>query len=162
MPQDEAVSDTSPLLNLALIGRVDLLEDQFSSLLAPEQVMEELRQGEEGVEPVEELVRKGVLETVKVEEDNLFRELHRELDRGETATIRYAIREDVETVLIDEKEGREAARRHGLRPAGVIGILMQAYKDSERFKDTLDDLREKGFWISEKLYREVLDMHRDL
>ena len=36
------VSDTSPLLNLALIERLDLLESQFSSITVPEQVREEL------------------------------------------------------------------------------------------------------------------------
>ena len=39
---DLVVSDTSPLLNLALIGRLDLLESQFSGVTIPEQVWAEL------------------------------------------------------------------------------------------------------------------------
>jgi predicted nucleic acid-binding protein len=36
MPDGElVVSDTSPLLNLALIDRLDLLESQFSSVTVP-------------------------------------------------------------------------------------------------------------------------------
>jgi predicted nucleic acid-binding protein len=35
---DLVVSDTSPLLNLALIGRLDLVERQFETVMAPERV----------------------------------------------------------------------------------------------------------------------------
>ena len=48
--KDLVVSDTSPLLNLALIGRLDLLETQFSSLTVPAQVWNELVAGEAGVD----------------------------------------------------------------------------------------------------------------
>jgi len=51
MPGREVVvSDTSPLLNLALIGRLDLLEDQFSGIMAPGQVWDELTAGEDGLD----------------------------------------------------------------------------------------------------------------
>ena len=39
------VSDTSPLLNLALIDRLDLLETQCSDVTAPRQVWNELTDG---------------------------------------------------------------------------------------------------------------------
>ncbi|GAA0287489.1 hypothetical protein GCM10009000_123350 [Halobacterium noricense] len=41
------VSDTSPLLNLALIDRLDLLQSQFSETTIPRQVWSELTDGEE-------------------------------------------------------------------------------------------------------------------
>jgi len=45
MPDSELiVSDTSPLLNLALIDRLDLLETQFSAITVPRQVWRELTQ----------------------------------------------------------------------------------------------------------------------
>lgn len=47
MPDDDrVVSDTSPLLNLALIDRLDLLTDQFPAIDVPEQVWRELTDGE--------------------------------------------------------------------------------------------------------------------
>lgn len=49
MPDNDlVVSDTSPLLNLALIERLDLLESQFSSITVPSQVWDELTNGEAG------------------------------------------------------------------------------------------------------------------
>lgn len=38
---DHVVSNTSPLLNLALIDRLDLVEQQFPTVQVPEQVWDE-------------------------------------------------------------------------------------------------------------------------
>jgi len=38
-----AVSNTSPLLNLAIIDQLDLVRDQFGEVLIPEAVLKELR-----------------------------------------------------------------------------------------------------------------------
>ena len=62
MPNNDlVVSDTSPLLNLALIDRLDLLEAQFSSLTVPTQVWDELIAGEAGVDALRELRDNGFL-----------------------------------------------------------------------------------------------------
>ncbi|MCG1003659.1 MULTISPECIES: hypothetical protein [Halobacterium] len=46
MPNSKlVVSDTSPLLNLALIERLDLLQSQFSETTIPRQVWSELTDG---------------------------------------------------------------------------------------------------------------------
>jgi len=37
------VSDTSPVLNLAIIGRLDFLHQQFGTVWLPQAVIEELR-----------------------------------------------------------------------------------------------------------------------
>jgi predicted nucleic acid-binding protein len=51
MPENEVVvSDTSPLLNLALIDRLDLLRSQFEEVTIPTQVWSELTNGEAGVD----------------------------------------------------------------------------------------------------------------
>lgn len=62
MPTDElVVSDTSPLLNLALIDRLDLLEAQFPGVVIPEQVWDELTVGENGLDQLHSLRDDGFL-----------------------------------------------------------------------------------------------------
>ena len=158
MPDSElVVSDTSPLLNLALIDRLDLLEAQFSSITAPREVWDELTAGEDGIETLSERRESGFIEVVAVEYSNLFTEISQQLDLGETAAICYAIEHNAELLLLDEKEGRRVARRHDLCTTGVIGILIEASETSDvTLKDELDALRESGFWIAEDLYSEIL------
>lgn len=158
MREGSVVSDTSPLLNLALVERLDLLESQFETVTAPEQVWTELAAGEDGLAALRALRSRGSLVVEAVDHDDLFVELARELDLGEAAAIRYAIKNDTDLLLLDEREGRKTARRHGLELTGVVGILLRgAEQGVVDLRLELDRLRSAGFWISDELYAEVLD-----
>jgi len=74
------VSNTSPLLNLALIERLDLLEVQFESIVLPEHVWEELLAGDEGLAALRDLRSRGFLDVETFDSEDLFVELSRELD----------------------------------------------------------------------------------
>lgn len=158
MPNNEVVvSDTSPLLNLALIDQLGLLTSQFSGLTIPAQVWDELTDGDAGLDALRDLHDTEFLTVVEVERSDLFTEVFRELDLGETAAICYAIEQDADLILLDEKDGRQVARRHDLRVTGVIGILLRAAnEDNLELQQELDALREAGFWISDELYSKIL------
>ncbi|WP_318567688.1 DUF3368 domain-containing protein [Salinigranum marinum] len=88
-------------------------------------------------------------------------ELARELDVGEAAAITHAIEQEADLVLLDEREGRKAARRHGLDVTGVIGVLLRGVEDGTvELRTELDRLRNAGFWISDELYTEALERGR--
>jgi predicted nucleic acid-binding protein len=57
------VSNTSPVLNLAVIGRLSLLHDQFGEILIPNAVLEELRIQEDlpGSQAMREALKEGWL-----------------------------------------------------------------------------------------------------
>jgi predicted nucleic acid-binding protein len=97
------VSDTSPLLNLALVERLDLLQSQFSAITIPRQVWSELTDGEDGLEELRELRDDGFLRLVEVERSDLFVEIFHELDLGETAAICHAVEQSADLVLLDER-----------------------------------------------------------
>lgn len=159
MPADEVVvTDTSPLLNLDLIDRLDLLEAQFDAVEAPEQVWRELTRGEERLSDLTALRERGFLRVVPVERTDLSVEIGRELDDGETAAITYAIERGADLVLLDERDGRHVARRHDLDVTGVIGILLRGERaDMVDLESELDALRDEGFWISDELYQDTLE-----
>lgn len=158
MPADElVVSDTSPLLNLALIDRLDLLETQFARIHLPEEVWDELTAGEEDTPDLQRLRDQGLLNVVSVGRTDLYVEIAHELDAGETAAITYAIETDADLVLLDERDGRRVARRHDLEVTGVIGILLRGVREGTvDLQAELDALRNAGFWISDDLYADVL------
>lgn len=110
-----------------------------------------------GKPAVRDLRDEGFLTVADVERSDLFIEIFRELDLGETAAICYAIEQDSDRILLDEKEGRRVARRHGLNVTGVVGVLLKGADagDVELVRE-LDALREAGFWISDELYSRVL------
>lgn len=85
------VSNTSPLLDLALIGRLALIEAQFDEVVIPTTVWHEIQAGAAGVDQIESLRDRGGLRIVSPESTELLTELQRELDAGEAAALAYAI-----------------------------------------------------------------------
>jgi len=153
------VSNTSPLLNLALIERLHLVEVQFDEVVVPTAVWNELTAGFDGRDRIEAFRDRGGMRVVSPEPTDLRTEFERELDRGEAAAIAYAVDIDADWVLIDEREGRATATRHDVPVTGVVGILLRASARQEIDLETeLDALRAAGFWISDALYERALEM----
>ncbi|MFC5134824.1 MULTISPECIES: DUF3368 domain-containing protein [Haloferacaceae] len=153
------VSNTSPILNLALIERLHLVEAQFGEVVVPTAVWNELTAGFDGRDRIEAFRDRGGMRVVSSEPTDLRTEFERELDRGEAAAIAYAVDIDADRVLIDEREGRATATRHDVPVTGVVGILLHASARKEIDLETeLDALRTAGFWISDALYERALEM----
>lgn len=153
------VSDTSPLTNLAAIGRLDLLRRLFGHIQIPEAVWWELNAGERSwpgrteVANAEWIVRHGPSNL------SLLTALRRDLDIGEAASIALALELRAELILIDEADGRHQARRQGLTTMGVAGVLLLAKRRGliEMVRPLLDDLRLRaGFWLSQAVYEQML------
>ena len=154
---DLVVADTSPLLNLALIDRLSLLTEQFGRLTTTQIVWEEIAAGEDGLTELRELRDQEFLDVVQFQKNELYVELRRDLDEGEASVIAYAIQNDADLVLLDEREGRKAARRHDLEVTGVLGVLLRAAASGDiDIEYELERLRGEGFWIHDDLYDEVV------
>jgi uncharacterized protein len=123
-----AASNTSPLLNLAIIGRLDLLKEQFETIFIPPGVGEELRIESDlpGSRVIGEAIDAGWIQIEKVNDMASVKLLRRELDKGEAEAIALALQKKAEWALLDEKEGRRVAKMLGLRITGVLGILLRA------------------------------------
>ena len=87
------VSNTSPILNLAIIDQLILLREQFGQIFIPPAVLRELRIGEDlpGSRAVYEAIEDGWTGVVDVEDMTLVQVLQRELDKGESEAIALAL-----------------------------------------------------------------------
>lgn len=153
------VADTSPLTNLAAIGQFDLLPRLFGKLHIAAGVWEELNASGQRWPGCEEVENAEWIEHHIVENQFLVTALRRDLDRGEAETIALALQLEADLVLLDEKDARHAAQQFGLRPVGVVGLLLEA-KARALIADIhphLDALRRvAGFYLSESVYRHAL------
>jgi predicted nucleic acid-binding protein len=83
----------------------------------------------------------------------------RHLDAGEIAAIALAVETSADAVLIDETEGRRAARQLGLTTIGVAGILVRARQAGllSTIAPVFDQLEQKAnFWLAPEIRDEAL------
>ena len=87
------VSNTSLILNLAIVNQLILLYHQFGEILIPDAVLDELKVSEErpGSQAIREAISSGWIQSRDVSDEPLTRLLKQTLDCGEAEAIALAI-----------------------------------------------------------------------
>jgi predicted nucleic acid-binding protein len=101
------------------------------------------------------------MERHTVQNQALVTALRGDLDRGAAETIALALELGADLTLLDEREGRHAAQRLGLRVVGVVGILLEAKANGkiDAIRPHLRALRQTaGFYLGEPLYQRALSL----
>jgi predicted nucleic acid-binding protein len=146
------VSDTSPILNLAAVGKLSLLRDLYGEILIPPAVAVELARN--AVQPDWTWTR-----IVEPQDCHQLALLRRDLDHGEAEAILVAGELGATLLLVDETRGRRAAINRGLNVTGLLGVLAEAKVRGliPLCRPILDDMmRIAGFWIGEELRTRYL------
>ncbi|MFY7798440.1 MAG: DUF3368 domain-containing protein [Dolichospermum sp.] len=152
------VSDTTPLSELAKIGKLDLLHAVFGRVIIPQQVYAELTTENHPAVLAVKLV--SWLEVRSINNHELIKNLQLEtdLDLGECSAIILAQELKADQLLIDEKAGRKVAISRGLPIVGLVGVIILAKEQGliDSVKNIFDDLIIKGTRISPKIYNYAL------
>jgi len=156
-----AVSNTSPISNLAFIGRLDLLRLQFHELWIPPAVAAELKAHPDPVAlaAIDTAIRDRWIRITAPQDTPLHRMLLLQVHPGEAEAIGLATDLKADTIVIDEQEGRGLAAQAGLFVTGTLGILLLAKKSGQisAVKPEVQALRAKTrFFLSSTLEAEVL------
>jgi uncharacterized protein len=155
------ISNTSPILNLAIVGQLTLLRQQFGSVHIPVAVFEELKIDEDrpGSLLIRAAIDAGWIQVQAVSNVPLVQLLMQTLDRGEAEAIALALELQADWTLLDEREGRKVAKSLGLKVTGILGVLLRAKELGElpSLKSVTDDLIQKaGFRIAPDLLASIL------
>ena len=168
-PRRPVVSDSTPLIYLAKIGRLNLLRCVSEKIHIPEAVFNEaVTQGKELNMSDAYIIEKAVgawitKERVEPEVDAEFRFLdaNTRLGIGEKEALKLCKQVNAAYFITDDREARRVSRILNIKPIGTIGILVQAFRQAsiteEEALQMLDDLIKAGFRISSAVYRRVLD-----
>lgn len=154
------VSDTSVLINLAVIGEADILPRLFQTVVAPEAVRTEFARLASTEPRFRSATWPGWVEVRRpahIPADLLT--WPRRLHAGECEAIALAIEIHADALLVDEEAARSAAKAHGLHVTGIAGILLRAKASGlipsvGAILDRIMD--EAGFWLGSAFRREVL------
>ncbi len=156
------VSDTTPLISLLKIDRLDLLEKLFGSVLIPEGVFHELTENPAYSDEAEQIRSCAFIEIKSVDRNSvsLFQK-RTGLDLGESEAIILTDELNADLTLLDEQQARAVAKNIGLTIMGTVGILGTAlnrgYLTPNDIRQYITVFRENQRHIDEALFRKLLD-----
>jgi hypothetical protein len=152
------VSDTSPLIFLAKLHRLELLYNLADELYIPAAVVAEIQAKPDlATEALHTALQKRIQR--KLVEDRIAVELLRaDLDLGEAEVIVLAKALQAERVVMDDLDARRFARRVGLAPVGTLGILLAAKLKGQipSLEEEIERLAAHGFRVAPDLIAKVL------
>jgi len=157
-----AVINSSPLISLAVINQLSLLKGIFTVVHVPAHVYQEVL-AYEAQKPGAYRIQLARLKVTSVADEMTAKVLSYQLDRGEAEVIALGCKIMPDFVIIDELKGRRIGKYLGLNVTGTIGLLLMAKELQliNKIRPFLDDLIEKGIWISDKLYSQALTLARE-
>jgi predicted nucleic acid-binding protein len=151
------VVDTSPLIALDRIERLDVLRLLFGRVVRPQSVVDELLSGKSVHGGSGALFDAPWMETVPDPAEAVFR---KELGAGETAALALAKTMGADLILLDDLAARRVAFGLGLRVSGTLGVLAAAAQRGivPDFAEAMESLRRAGIWVSDSVVAAALEL----
>ena len=149
------VSNSSPLIALAKIGKLDIIK---YNVVIPKAVFDEITRPNK--EYTKEFYKWGRDKTLEVKNKKAVEYLALIIDRGEAEAIVLSEELNADAVLIDDLKARRIAQLRGLHTIGTIGILLDAKEKGiiGELKPLLDMLIKKKIRVSKELYDYALEL----
>ena len=152
------VSDSTVLIGLGKIGKLDLLREIFSKVYIPEEVFKEV--AEKGKDkPGSQLVKEaGWIETKPIEDKTQVNFLMASLEKGEAEVLSLAKEIRADLILLDEEKARKSAAIAGFEVMGILGVLIVAKNLGliQEIRPSIEELKRKRFRISDRIVAEAL------
>ena len=139
------IVNTSPLIALSRIERINLLRDLYKQVVCPQSVVDEIEAGvQKGHTPAMALPP-----WVSVDPDPPEMAFRRELGAGESAVLSLALVTKADLVVLDDLQARLVAAELNLRTTGTLGILVAAQQRGliPSIRDEARKLQAAGFHI---------------
>lgn len=163
------VSDSTPLIYLAKVGKLGLVKDVFERVFIPEAVFNEaVAQGKalniSDASIIEGFVGAWIIrERVKPEVDAeySFLDTNLRLGLGEREALKLCKQLSADYFIVDDREARRTSRILNIRPIGTCGLIVQSCRQgsttSREALQIVDDLVKAGFRLDPTVYRRILD-----
>ena len=156
----KVVTNSTPLIELSKINRLELLREVHRSIYIPEEVYTEVVVNGVGKPGAAQVETADWILCQPVKDKNQVLILHNRtlIDLGECGAIVLAQEIRAERIIIDDRVARQVAISKGLSVIGTIGVLRvaKARRIIPVIKPILDDLRSHGTRISDRLYYQIL------
>lgn len=157
----KTVSNTTPIISLSSIGKIEILRDLFQTIIIPQAVYDEIKAKRGyGYNSVDSSFIK--IQPIQDRKNKLL--LSNKLDLGEAETIVLAKEIQADNVIIDENIGYRVAIDYDLNVFRTLSILLKAKEEKiiTEVKPLIEDMISKGRWYSKNVYYSFLEKANEI
>ncbi len=150
----KVLANTTPLIALANIDRLELLHKLYGTIIVPQAVMDEIIR-----EPAKQRVHNAPWIKVETIQDQSQKDLFRaRLHNGEVEVMILARELKADLVIMDDDAAKKTAKFLGLTVTGTLGVLLKAKREGylEKVESVMNELICDGLFISDTVKRYVL------
>ncbi len=142
----KAVTNSTCLIGLERIARLDILPQVFDTVFAPPAVAKEVRTSLDW------------LRVQTVANPSVTIALRTQMDEGEAEAIALALELENVLLILDDKKARRVAQQMGMKVIGTVGMLLRAKRQGviAEVKPILLKLTEANFRIAQGIIQEAL------
>ncbi|MBW6534920.1 MAG: DUF3368 domain-containing protein [Mariniphaga sp.] len=154
----EIVSNTTPLISLLKIDKLNLLKEIYRKISVPNAVFKELEQGKQKAY-YQDISKINWIRIVDIKNKEIGQFLF-DLDEGEAEAIILAKELNADLLILDEKLGRDYAKKLNIKITGTLGVLLKAKEMGliDSVRELLNVLVDKGVWLNPKLIEKVIKL----
>lgn len=153
------VVNSTPLIALCSIGRLDLLEKVYGRILIPQAVYDEVTEKDDAAgRQIEQ--RPDWIEVVQISDRSQKQMYRARLHDGEVEVMILAQEAPVaDLVIIDDNAAKKTAKFLGLRVTGTLGALIRAKRMGyiSSVAAVIDELCKNGFYVDDAVRAMVLE-----
>jgi hypothetical protein len=145
------VSDATCIIALHRIGRLDILDKLYETILVPPAVRKEVS-----------IIDEDWIRVEPVRKPEIVQGLLYILDEGESEAIALAIDLPNALLITDDRKARKIAFEFGIKITGTIGVLLHAWRSGIilDLEKEIDKLSETGFHMTPELKQKALRLMR--
>lgn len=157
------IADTTPIITLIKLNRLDLLEKIFGTIFIPSAVYEELTANQNFLAEANLVNNSLFLKRCKVSDRQSIKILREivGLDAGESEAIALAEEKSADLIIIDEHKGRQVAKKIGIKITGTIGLLIHAFDEKflsrKEILACIEILQASNIRISDALFTTIFE-----
>lgn len=154
------IVNSTPVIALASIDKLHLLQDLYKTVYIPKAVKDEIF-AKPGSKAQKELAKSDEWIQIKQIINNESKKGFRvQLHEGEVEVMVLGEELNADLLIIDDHIAREYAKYLDFRVTGTLGVILRA-KESKlitKVKPLIDALMQNGIYIGTKLYDDVLKL----
>ena len=147
MPERVIIADSSCLIALSNINELEIFQKVYEQITITPEIEDEFGERIPDWIKVEEVADKMKIAILELE-----------LDKGESSAIALAIEKENSLLVIDEKKGRNVAKKMGIKITGILGVIIKAKEIGliKKVAPLIEKLEKVDFRISKTLKENIL------